>query len=183
MTELTTLVIPTLILTGPVGVGKTAVAGAISEILGEAGITHALIDLDSIRWCYPTPPDDPFHIALGLRNLAAIWANYRAAGATRLILADIVESRAALAGYHDAIPGAAIQVVRLRAALPTILRRLEGRECGAGLEWHRRRAAELSAQMDERQVEDVLVHTDSKTIPDIAREVLERTSWSRRDSA
>jgi shikimate kinase len=171
------LSIPTLVLTGPVGVGKTTVANAISDILREAEIAHACIDLDSLRWCHPSPPSDPFHMALGLRNLAAIWPNYHSAGAQRLVLADIVETRSALAGYQHALPGAAIQIVRLQATLPTILRRLQGREVGASLAWHRRRAAELVAQMDARKVEDVLVQTDDKTIASIAREVLMRTAW------
>src|SRR5688500_2328997 len=106
-----------MVVTGPVGVGKTAVAIAVSELLDQAGIRHAMIDMDHLRWCYPASADDPFEIALGLRNLAAVAANYRSAGAGRLVLADVVESRADLAGYREAIPDAAILVVRLQARL------------------------------------------------------------------
>ena len=170
--------IPVLAITGPVGVGKTTVAGAISELLGNAGLAHALVDLDWLRWCYPNPADDPFHMALGRRNLAAVWANYRAAGAERLILVDIVESRAEVVRYEAAVPGAAIVVVRLQAALPTILRRLEGREAGASLAWHQQRAAELATQMERDQVEDLLVDTEGKVAADIAREIVVRSGWA-----
>ncbi len=68
-------------------------------------------------------------------------------------------------------------VVRLRALLETLWRRLEGREFGAGLDWHRRRAVELSQQMDETRVEDLLVDTDSRNLAGIAGEILTRTGW------
>ncbi|HEX9988392.1 MAG TPA: hypothetical protein VGE45_07940 [Chloroflexia bacterium] len=167
-----------LVLTGPVGVGKTAVAGALSILLEGKGIAHTLIDMDWLRWCYPTPTDDPFHMALGLRNLTAVWSNYRAAGAMRLILVDIVETRAALAEYQTAIPGASILVVRLQAPLPAILHRLRGRESGASLAWHEQRAGELARLMEEQAVEDLLIQTEGKTVEEIAGEVLTQTGWA-----
>ena len=170
--------VPVLVITGPVGVGKTTLAAAVSHLLGEAATPHAMVDMDSLRWCYPSPAHDPFHTALGLQNLAAVWASFQAAGAERLILADVVESREELAGYRIAMPGAAILVVRLRAALPAILRRLEGRDSGASLAWHRERAAVLVAQMERDRVEDLLVETEGKTVADLAREIL--TAWRGR---
>ena len=117
-----------LVVTGPVGVGKTSVAMAASEALDRAGIAHCLIDLDWLRWCHPSPQDDPFHIALGLRNLAAVWREYRSEGARYLLLVDVVEQQAEqVAAYRTAVPGADVLVVRLRASSPTIHRRLEGR--------------------------------------------------------
>lgn len=168
---------PVMVVTGPVGVGKTAVAVAVSELLGRAGIRHAMIDMDHLRWCYPASADDPFETALGLRNLAAVAANYRAAGAERLVVADVIESRADLAGYREAIPDATILVVRLQARLETIVARLTNREAGAGLDWHRRRAAELNELMDRSRVEDILVDTDGKTAAEAAREALTRAGW------
>jgi adenylylsulfate kinase len=167
-----------LVITGPVGVGKTAVAGALSVLLEQTGIPHALIDMDWLRWCDPVPSDDPFHMALGLQNLAAIWSNYQAVGAMRLILVDIVEAREALAEYHAAIPDASIVVVRLQATLPTILQRLRGRETGASLTWHEQRADELARLMAEQAVEDLRVQTEGKTVEEIARELLTRTGWA-----
>ncbi|HEU5368609.1 MAG TPA: nucleoside-triphosphatase [Ktedonobacterales bacterium] len=85
--------IPVLLVTGPPGVGKTTVAAEVSELLDQTGIAHAFVDVDSLRWCYPRPAHDRFRIQLAMKNLAAIWANFQAAGATCLILADVVESR------------------------------------------------------------------------------------------
>jgi adenylylsulfate kinase len=167
-----------LILTGPVGVGKSAVAGQISYLLGEMGAAYAVIDMDWLRNCYPAPVHDPFHTALGLQNLAQVSRNYRAAGAERLILVDIVETRSALSTFRDAIPGADFLVVRLSATLPTILHRLEGRETGGSLRWHQHRAAELAVLMEEEGVEDLLVETEGKTVVDVARDLLAQIGWA-----
>ncbi len=173
---------PVLILTGPVGVGKTAVAVEISDLLREMQVPHAVVDMDWLRECHPSPPHDRFHMALGFRNLAAIWANYRAAGAGRLIIADIVETRSALNDYHEAIPNAQILIVILTASIPTIHRRLEGRQTGESLEWHKHRAIELSEQWAADPVEDLLIETEGKTITEVAREVLIKAGWPRPSS-
>jgi len=170
--------ISVLILTGPVGVGKSAVADQLSNLLREVGAAHAVIDMDRLRDCYPSPADDPFHIALGLQNLAAVSRNYRAAGAERLIVVDIIETRSGLHIFRGAIPDADFLVVRLKAALPTILHRLEGRETGSSLRWHQHRAAELAVLMEEEGVEDLLVETEGKTAVEVARDLLAQVGWA-----
>jgi len=169
--------LPVLVITGPVGVGKTSVATALSELLVQAEMAHAVIDLDWLRCCYPSPADDPFQLRLGVQNLAGVWSRYQVAGAARLILVDIVERRATLDSYQAAIPHAEILVVRLHADLITLGLRLEGREVGASLAWHQQRAAELTALMEQAQLEDLLVDTMDRSALDIAREVAARTQW------
>ena len=169
--------IPMLVLTGPVGAGKTTIAFALSARLEQMTISHAVVDMDALRNCFPSPAGDPFHMALGLRNLAAVWANYRALNTERLILADIVESRAQLAEYQAAVPGAVVQILRLHASLETLHRRLAQREPADSLPWYRQRAAELSALMQEHRVEDLLVDTEGKSVAAIVEEILSRTGW------
>ncbi len=169
--------IPVLLITGPIGVGKTTVAAEVSERLDEAGIAHAMVDIDSLRWCYPRPPHDRFRIGLAMRNLAAVWANFRAAGAMRLILADVVESRDHLDRYRVAVPRAEIVVVRLAASLSTLTLHVERRELGSGLDRHLQRAFELARVMERNAVEDILVNVDGKAVAEITREVLMRTHW------
>jgi cellulose biosynthesis protein BcsQ len=170
-------IVSVLVLTGPVGVGKTTIGYAVADLLRQAGQAHALIDLDWLRECFPRPANDPFHTKLGLQNLTAISANYRKAGVQRLILVDVVESREMITAYQVAIPNAEITVVRLRAPLPTILERLAQREVGEGLKWHQQRAAVLITQMERDSVEDVLVDTESRAVVDIALEVMRHMHW------
>ncbi len=169
--------VPTLIVTGPVGVGKTAVALEVSELLEGRGVAHAVVDLDALGWCYPEPADDRFNTALALRNLAAIWKNYRTAGAARLVIARVIEAREELEPFRAAVPGAEIVVVRLRAPIDTLVERVNLREIGSANEWHVRRAAELAMLMDQQRVEDHLVETGGRSITEVAEEVLERIGW------
>ncbi len=53
------MTVPTLVLTGPVGVGKTVVAWEVAEILEERGVSFGCFDPDAIHF-RPRPPDDPF---------------------------------------------------------------------------------------------------------------------------
>ncbi len=170
-------VVQVLVITGPVGVGKTSVARAISDLLGNAAVAHTMIDMDMLRWCYPSNPADPFHGQLGLQNLAAVWANYQAAGAQRVVMADVVETLTTVAQYEKAIPGAVVTVARLHAPVATLHARLAGRETGADLEWHQNRAIELAAQMEETALEDLRVDTEGKTVPEIAQEIIDRARW------
>jgi adenylate kinase len=169
--------VPVLLITGPSGVGKTMVASEVSELLDQAGVAHAFVDIDSLRWCYPRPAHDRFRVALAMKNLAAVWANFQEAGARSLVVADVVEARDELERYRAAVPGAVITVVRLQASMAALTERLGRREVGSGLERHARRAAELADLMARNQVEDVLLDTEGKAVNAIAREALLRANW------
>jgi len=84
------MAVPTLLITGPIGAGKTAVAGEVSRLLERNGAAHAMVDVDALGQSFPRPANDRFHHRLALRNLAAVWSNCRKAGARRLILARAV---------------------------------------------------------------------------------------------
>jgi adenylylsulfate kinase len=138
------------------------------------------IDLDWLRWCYPSPADNPFQLELGIQNLAAVWSHYQAAGAVRLILVDVVETHATLESYQTAIPHAETLLVRLHADLATLRQRLAGREMGASLAWHQQRAAKLTTLMEQARLEDLLVDTMGRSALDIAQEIIARTGWIAR---
>ena len=169
--------IPVLIITGPTGVGKTSVAAACADLLERRGLSHVFVDMDALRWCFPRHADDPFHMQLGFQNLAVVWANSQAAGAARVILADIVETQAQRDAYRAAIPGAQITVVRLRASIAVIHARLAGREQGESLRWHQARAIELQEQWERAPVEDYVIDTGGREIADIACDILARIGW------
>jgi len=114
--------VPTIIVTGPVGVGKSTVAEAMGYLLLAAKVPHANVDFDQLTAGPRTADDDVWGTKLGLSNLAAIWKNYQLAGARRLIIARVIESRSELDGFRHAVPGADIVLVRLRAAPGTPVR-------------------------------------------------------------
>lgn len=170
--------VPTILVTGPVGVGKTTVAEEMGYVLLAAKVPHATVDFDQLTACYPRRADDDrWGTKLGLMNLAALWKNYRASGACRLLIARVIESRSDLDGFRKAVPGADILVVRLRAAPTTLQERVRQRGQGVGMEWHLDRAVELAAQMDAEPVEDLLVETEGRDPTTIARDILQRAGW------
>lgn len=168
--------VPVLLVTGPVGVGKTTTALTAGDLLAAAALPYAVVDLDSLTWCYPPPADDPHNSRLALRNLVVLWQHYAAAGAERLIIARVIESRDELEPYRQAVPGAAITVVRLRASDETLERRVLGRTVTTGPRYVRR-SLELARLMDERQIEDHVVETSGRTVKEVAHEVLRRAQW------
>ncbi len=170
--------VPTIIVTGPVGVGKTTVAEEMGLLLLDAKIPHATVDFDHLTACYPRPAyDDRWGTKLGLMNLAALWKNYQSSGARRLLIARVIESRSDLDGFREAVPDADILVVRLRAAPETLQARVRQRGPGRGMEWHLHRAIELAPLMEAQQVEDVLIETDGRDATTIARDILVRVGW------
>lgn len=172
------MTVPTIIVTGPVGVGKTTVADEMGYALRNAKVPHATIDFDRLRACYPRPADDDrWGNKMGLTNLAAVWKNYRTAGALRLLIACVVERRSELDGFREAVTGADILVVRLRATPETLQTRVRKRSHGTGIEWDLNRAIELAALMDARPVEDMLVETEDADPPTIAHDILRGAGW------
>jgi hypothetical protein len=169
--------VPTLVVTGPVGVGKTTTAHEVGGRLRRAGVPHAVVDLDALAGSYPPPPDDPFNSGMAFRNLAAVWANYAAGGAERLVVAYVFETRGELEWLRGAVPGAEIAVVRLRASDAALRARVGGRDRGESRERHLRRAVELARLMDERAIEEHLVETDGRAVEEVAAEVIERVGW------
>jgi hypothetical protein len=161
-------------------VGKTTVAFEMSRQLEATGLGHALVDMDELDRIFPAPPADPHKTQLTRRNLAAVWANLRDAGAQRLILTMV----AAFPDYElphirEAVPNAAITVVRLYASEEVLLERVRRREVGSGLEYQARRSVEQAHLMAHQSTESVLtVNTSERSVADVAGDILRRTGWS-----
>lgn len=167
--------VPVLLVTGPIGVGKTVVLHEADALLIEAGVRHATVELEEIARCWPDAIEGS-RKAFVYRNLAALWPSFVAVGATRLLVSDLVEQRSDLRLVSDAIPGAAVTVVRLHASLSTLEQRIRRREPASpdgdlvGARWWAR-------HFDEIRVEDHLVETEERPVDEIAREVLRRAGW------
>ena len=164
-----------VILTGPVGSGKTTTMRALGDLLSAGHIPHAVLDVDQVRTFYPVPPDDRFGERIGLRNVQAIAANYREEGARVLVLATVIETNeSVVTKFAGAIPNAAITVVRLNVPMETILDRLERRESASTIAWYRHRAPELQEIMERENIGDIVIDVGQRTPHDIASEIAHR---------
>ena len=164
-----------LLVTGPVGVGKTAVLHEADSLLIEAGACHATVELEEIARCWPKAIESS-RASFVYQNLAALWSNFAAVGASRLLLSGLVERRSEVERVLTAVPGADVTVVRLHAPLPVLEQRIRLREPASpdgeldGARW-------WSRHFEGEQPEDYLVATDQRPVREIAREVLRLAGW------
>ena len=154
-----------LLLTGPVGVGKTAIAIEVGTQLAREGRHPAVLDLDWLAWLenrVGLSAED-----LILRNLRAVWPNFLAAGADSAVVARMVvgnefQERVA------AVLGASVTVVRLTASAEVLRQRVMRRDAGAELAEH----LEMIAGGRGRPTEGGrVIDTSGRTIAEVAAEV------------
>ncbi|WP_336205346.1 adenylyl-sulfate kinase [Nonomuraea sp. LPB2021202275-12-8] len=167
-----------LLITGTVGAGKTSTADAVGDLLADAGIPHAVLDLDWLRRSWPCPPGDPFNSAMTLRNLRDVARNFLDGGAARLVLAGVIESRDERRLHEEAV-GVELAVCRLRVAPAALHRRLVRRHDGddAGLRWHLERSGELDRVLDAARVADTVVDAGDRDPAEVAAAVLAAAGW------
>ena len=173
-----------LLITGPAGVGKSTLCWEIGALLASAGVAHAAIETDELDRVFPKPgAEDLAPLAPGARdvsqlNLAALWATYRVLGHRRLLMSGVMlhvafDRRWILA----AIPDARITVVRLRAGDETLLARLDRREQGAGRDAQIERSLKQSRRMRDEAGGFLVIDTDGRSPPELARSVLAESGW------
>jgi predicted kinase len=161
--------------TGPIGVGKSAVLHEADQLLIDSGANHATVELEELARCW-TDQANSSRAALVYRNLATVWSSFAAVGASRLLLAGLVEQRSELRHVSEAVPGAAVTVVRLHAPLPVLEHRIRRREPGSpeaeidGARW-------WAEHLDDARPEDHLVATADRPVGEVAREMLRLAGW------
>ncbi|MEU0250239.1 hypothetical protein ABZ192_39245 [Streptomyces sp. NPDC006235] len=121
--------LPVLWLCGTTGVGKSTVGFEVYQRVLGAGVTAAYLDLDQLGFCRPVP-DDPANHRVKARNLAAVWRNYRAAGAQCLIMSGPAEDEATVKAYADALPATELTLCRLHAGRQHLTERIMSRRQG-----------------------------------------------------
>jgi len=167
-----------LLINGTVGAGKTSVAEMVGDLLTEAGMPNAVIDLDWLRRSWPSPTGDRFNVAMALRNLRSVARNYRDAGAVRIVLAGVIETEANRDRHENAL-GVPLSVCRLRVDLPLVRARLAQRHEaeGAVLQWYLARSGELDAILEAAALEDFTVSATDLSILSTAKTVLSSVGW------
>ncbi len=168
--------VPAVVISGPVGVGKTSVGCELSELLCLRGVMHTFVDFDALTQTFPRPRDDRFGTRLGLANLAALWGNARAAGSRNLIIARVIENDSELADIGAVVPGARMQLVRLEAPAAVLVRRVAQREPGSARDWHVQRALQLARSLPHGPVARCVVDAH-RPLGEIAAEVAAAVDW------
>lgn len=163
-----------IVITGPVGSGKTTVMAAITEIMQEQNQSCAGIDMDHLRWFFPKQPGDPFGGDVGRKNLAFLAANYRSIGIPVLAIADLVEKQEDRLKLEESLPDFQVHLIRLSVPMHLIKKRLRERESMDRLPWYLHRAPELEQIMDARDVGDIVIDVGERTPREVAAEIARR---------
>lgn len=168
-----------LLISGPVGVGKTTVANELSTLLESDDVPHTFVDLDALTHTFPRSASDPFGNDLALENLAVVWQNSRRRGSRNLVVPRVVETQDDVKRISEAAGIPDPVVCRLTASDQTLLQRVQTREIGSSLEWHEKRSLELSAVLAKARLEDFSVPTDDRSITEIATQIMRQICWFR----
>lgn len=169
--------VPVAVVTGPVAVGKSAVLREADALLVGAGIPHASVELEDVaRFWGPEPAAGHTRPDVACRNLASIWANYRVAGADRLLLSLLMERRSDLDLVRKAIPDARITVVQLQAPLAVIEGRVRSRE-PATAEQELSAARWWVSRLESSTFADHVVDNGGRPASEVAAEVLRVLGW------
>jgi len=181
-----------LLITGPTGIGKSTIGFPAYMSCLSAGLTAAYLDLDQLAFLRPGASDDPGSHRLKARNLAAIWRNYQAAGATHLIAVGPMSSAADFRIYAEALAGASVTLARLRADSDELRLRVAAR--GAGGSWLQPgdplagqppeflaavadQAVRDSAALDHAGLGDLLIDTTGRTAAESAARLSAAAGW------
>lgn len=157
-----------VLLTGPVGSGKTAAAAAAVSLLAEPS---AAIDLDWLAW-FSAPGATVDEMLAD--NLHAVWTNLRRAGVERLVLARHVPTREALRRIEAALGGVELRSVRLELPREVLERRVRARDEGAELAEH---LALIAADAAAERFEDARVQAEGLAPSEVARAALRAVGW------
>lgn len=170
-----------LLVTGPVGAGKTTTVVAVGGLLRERGVPHAVVDLDWLSRAWPNPDHDPFGQDLELENLRHVARTFLAGGARRLLLAGVLEEPSARERYAAAV-GVPLVVCRLRVPPDDLRARLHRRHADdpEGLAWHLHRAVELEAVLTAAAIGDAVVDVPvGAGEREVAAAVVDAVGWNR----
>jgi adenylylsulfate kinase len=161
-----------LLITGSMGSGKTSMLGEASDVLEQHHVVHAGLDLDWLAHASGVLVADLLE-----RNLAAVAANFAAAGIDRVLMAGAIETRAELERLRQALDAPRIVTCRLRAPLDLMEARVSARERGIHAQRYIHRVRVLEKLLDDEALEDFEVDTGRGSINRAATEMLQRAGW------
>lgn len=156
-----------VVVTGPPGVGKSEVATAVHDALGEDGVSNALVEMDQLERSYP-----PLSRDRSMKHLATLTDSYREAGYRLLfVTATVVDDDYARAMF-TAVGAQELLLARLEAEPATLRDRIVEREAGwSGLTALVEASEALSRSMSSLSGVDVVLSTEGRLPSDVAAEL------------
>jgi adenylylsulfate kinase-like enzyme len=168
--------IPVLWVTGPPGVGKTAVAWEIYRRLRSEDADAAYVDVDQLGMCLPPFDADPEGHSLKARNVAALRRNFGNSGARMLIVSGVVDAQRG--PELDGLGGPRVGVARLRTdpdELRARLRRRNGRlRPQRGSREQHDSAVDVAEALDQSTFADWCIDTTGSSIDEVAAAALDK---------
>lgn len=164
-----------LIIHGSPGSGKSTLAGAVSDILREANISHAVIDPDEISRIFPTQDN-----AFSKKNLKAIWPNYTVVTDLRGIIPTVIVDKEELRLLRDALPATKFMICELIAPEEVLKERVIARESNdfwkdTLLKW----VDVYQNRTEDLKFGDFQVNTHDKSVEEAAQEIVAQAGWQR----
>jgi adenylylsulfate kinase-like enzyme len=174
-------------LCGTTGVGKSTVGFRVYVNVLSSGVPAAYVDVDQVGFCSTAPSDD----RVRARNLAALWRNFRHAGARVAVVVGPVATRSEAAFFERALAPATFTWCRLHAGGEELTRRILSR--GAGGSWSQpgdplrdrpgeelldvARRAIADSQILERHDLGLRIDLEGLSVDEAADRVVELTAW------
>jgi tRNA uridine 5-carbamoylmethylation protein Kti12 len=162
-----------LILNGSPGSGKSTLANALAEKLREAGLAHAVIDVDELSRTYPEQD-----VSFQWDNLRSIWPRYATIPHLKAILPVLIDTEDDLKQLQQAVPAAKFMICELTASESKLKERVTLREPNEY--WQNKLRGLIDAysrRSDEQKFSNFQVSTDDISVSDTADSILRKAGW------
>jgi hypothetical protein len=161
-----------LILHGPPGSGKTTVSQTMGELLGQHGITNAVIDLDYLAKIYPRK-----HIGIMYKNLASIWPNFQKIDNIKIIIPTYLQ-KGEFEIVTDAAPAYKTLVCEVLAPIEVLEERIKEREKEEfQIELHLDYLYQYPDNGPDKDQIDFQVTNHEQSTEQTAMEILQKAGW------
>jgi predicted kinase len=157
-----------LLLTGPPGAGKSEVASALHDSLGDAGEDAALIEVDALERSYP-----PIDRGAADSHLAKLAGSYRQLGTPILLATATLEDDDYREQAVRALGAERTLLVRLEADPDTLRERILAREPPGwgGLPDLLNASRRLAEEMKDLDGVDLVLSTEGRRPAEVAEEL------------